>query len=329
MRCTPIESTAVTTAGRPSGTAATASATPRISTSNERGDAADVLDEDDRRDHHDGDDDDDDARAACRRGRAPAAAASSRSGVSVSSPAMRPISVCMPVADDHRAAATVGDRRAAEDHVVAVAESRPRRRSAPRPSTTGRLSPVSAASAVCSAVDWITPRVGGNRCRLPRGGGCRRARPRRPGRCRRSPSRTTRACAAAICAQRRDRRLGPRLLDVAHHRVEQHDGEDGDRLVGQRRVALVEPEAGRDRRGDEQQDDEHVLELREELPPRRHGRLGRQLVPAVPLEPRPRLGVAQAAAPRPRRARRAPARMPVDRPQSRFESVSRTGPNAG
>ena len=33
MRCTPIESTTVTIAGRPSGTAATASATPRMSTS--------------------------------------------------------------------------------------------------------------------------------------------------------------------------------------------------------------------------------------------------------------------------------------------------------
>ena len=33
MRCTPSDSTAVTTAGRPSGTAATASATPRMSTS--------------------------------------------------------------------------------------------------------------------------------------------------------------------------------------------------------------------------------------------------------------------------------------------------------
>jgi hypothetical protein len=33
MRCTPMESTAVTTAGRPSGTAATANATPRMSTS--------------------------------------------------------------------------------------------------------------------------------------------------------------------------------------------------------------------------------------------------------------------------------------------------------
>ena len=45
MRCTPIESTAVTTAGSPSGTAATASATPRISTSKSAGSAAHVLDE--------------------------------------------------------------------------------------------------------------------------------------------------------------------------------------------------------------------------------------------------------------------------------------------
>ena len=45
MRCTPIDSTAVTTAGRPSGTAATASATPRISTSKSAGGAAHVLDE--------------------------------------------------------------------------------------------------------------------------------------------------------------------------------------------------------------------------------------------------------------------------------------------
>ena len=37
IRWTPIESTAVTTAGRPSGTAATASATPRMSTSKKRG----------------------------------------------------------------------------------------------------------------------------------------------------------------------------------------------------------------------------------------------------------------------------------------------------
>ena len=37
MRCTPMDSTAVTTAGRPSGTAATASATPRMSTSKSAG----------------------------------------------------------------------------------------------------------------------------------------------------------------------------------------------------------------------------------------------------------------------------------------------------
>ena len=72
------ESTAVTTAGSPSGTAATASATPRMSTSKIAGQAAHVLDEDDRRDHHDGDDDDDRRRAACRRDRAPSAAAWSR-----------------------------------------------------------------------------------------------------------------------------------------------------------------------------------------------------------------------------------------------------------
>ena len=79
MRCTPSASTAVTTAGKPSGTAATASATPRMSTSKIAAEPAHVLDEDDRGDHHDGDDDDDDARAACRRGRAPSAAAWSRS----------------------------------------------------------------------------------------------------------------------------------------------------------------------------------------------------------------------------------------------------------
>ena len=79
-------------------------------------------------------------------------------------------------------------------------------------------------------------------------------------------------------AQRGDGRLGARLLDVAHRRVEQHDGEDRDRFVGQRRVALERPQAGRDRGRDEQQDDEHVLELREEPAPRRDRRLARELV---------------------------------------------------
>ena len=63
---------------------------------------------------------------------------------------------------NHRTPPTVGRRRAAEHHVVAVAESHAAPRSASVSFETGRLSPVSAASAVCSAVDWINPRVGGN-----------------------------------------------------------------------------------------------------------------------------------------------------------------------
>ena len=85
-----------------------------------------------------------------------------------------------------------------------------------------------------------------------------------------SPSRITCACAAAICRKRRDGRFRARLLHVAHDRVQQHDRADGDGFVRQRRVALVQPEAGRNRRRDQQQDDQHVLELREELPPARN-----------------------------------------------------------
>ena len=62
-------------------------------------------------------------------------------------------------------------------------------------------------------------------------------------------------------------RLGARLLDIAHERIQQDDGEDGQGFVGEGRVALVEPQRGRDGGGDEQQDDEHILELREELTP--------------------------------------------------------------
>ena len=104
-------------------------------------------------------------------------------------------------------------------------------------------------------------------------------------------------------AQRRHRVLGSGLLDVAHDRVEQDDREDGDRFVGQRGVALDEPQPGRNRRRDEQQDDEHVLKLGEEFPPGRDGLLGRQLVLAVAFEPRPRLPLAEAE-PRVRAERR-------------------------
>ena len=90
MRCTPSDSTAVTTAGSPSGTAATASATPRISTSKSAADAADVLDERRssrssrprwRRRRR---------RAACRRGRAPSGAASVSVGASLQQPGDAP-----------------------------------------------------------------------------------------------------------------------------------------------------------------------------------------------------------------------------------------------
>ena len=158
---------------------------------------------------------------------------------------------------------------------------------------TGRLSPVSAASAVCSAVDSNQPRVGGDGVAFfdeddvaGHELGRRDALPL-------AVADDVRVRRRHL-AQRRHRLLRARLLDVAHDRVEQHDGEDRDRLVGQRRVALVEPQSRRDRRRDEQQDDEHVLELGEELPPRRHRLFRGQLVPAVAFEPRPRLFFAQA-----------------------------------
>ena len=122
IRCTPIDSTTVTTAGRPSGTAATASATPRIRTSNnaERpwtcstttivaimttamtidhqaqhlADAIELLLE--RR----------------RLGR-------NLGQQSRDAPHLRPHARC----DDHRPPAAVGDRRPAVDHVGAIAET--------------------------------------------------------------------------------------------------------------------------------------------------------------------------------------------------------------
>ena len=111
---------------------------------------------------------------------------------------------------------------------------------------TGRLSPVSAASAVCSAVDWISRASAGNGVALlDEDDVAGHELGRRD------------ALSLAVAddvgvrrrhlAQRRHRLLRARLLDVAHERVEQHDGEDRDRLVGQRGVALVEPQPGGDR----------------------------------------------------------------------------------
>src|SRR5215213_1927179 len=68
-----------------------------------------------------------------------------------------------------------------------------------------------------------------------------------------------------------NRPLGPSLLNVAQNTVEQHDREDGQPLVRQRRVTLVDPQPERDRRGHQQQDDQDVLKLRQETPPGRYG----------------------------------------------------------
>ena len=175
-----------------------------------------------------------------------------------------------------RFAAPVGRRRAAEDHVVAVAE--PTSPSIGAVSfATGRLSPVSAASAVCSAVDSIRRASAGmvspSSIRMMSPGTTSAAGNAAPlavahdGRVRRRHR-----------AQRRHRRLRARLLNVSHDRVEQDDREDRDRFVRQATRALEHPEDRGDRCGDEQQDDEHIRELREELPPRRDRLLRGELV---------------------------------------------------
>ena len=53
--------------------------------------------------------------------------------------------------------------------------------------------------------------------------------------------------------------------------------------------------ASRNGRRDQQQDDEHVPELREELSPRGDRTFGGQLIRTVSLEPRPRLDRTEAA----------------------------------
>ena len=67
--------------------------------------------------------------------------------------------------------------------------------------------------------------------------------------------------------QRRDRGLSALLLDVAENRVQQHDGADRERFVGQRGITFVPPERRRNHRGDQEQDDQHVSELGEERSP--------------------------------------------------------------
>ena len=96
-------------------------------------------------------------------------------------------------------------------------------------------------------------------------------------------------------AKCRDGSLGTRLLHIAHGRVQEHDGKDGDGFVGEGRVALHDPERRGDRCGDEKQDDEHILKLRQESPPRRDRLLRGELVWSVLREPSARFLVAQPA----------------------------------
>jgi len=78
--------------------------------------------------------------------------------------------------------------------------------------------------------------------------------------------------------------LCARLLHVSHDGVEQQHGQDRDRLVRKSRFALYEPEAGRDRSCNEQQDDEHILKLLEKPAPCGSGLLGGKLVAAIARE---------------------------------------------
>ena len=94
--------------------------------------------------------------------------------------------------------------------------------------------------------------------------------------------------------QRRHGLLRARLLHVTHDGVQEDDGEDRDGFVRPGCVALDEPQRCRYGRGDEQQNDEHVLKLREKLPPSRHGLLGRQHVGTEAVEPCASFSAAQA-----------------------------------
>ena len=133
---------------------------------------------------------------------------------------------------------------------------------------TGRLSPVSAASAVCSAADSISRPSAGmvspSSMRMMSPGTISAA-----GTLRRSPPRITDGIGRRHRPKRRHGRFCARFLHEAHRRVQQHDGEDGDGLVRQGGVALDGPEAAEMPVAIEQQDDEHILELRQEPPPGR------------------------------------------------------------
>ena len=157
---------------------------------------------------------------------------------------------------DDGAAVPVGSRRSAEDHVVPVAQ-------------TGRLGDQGQFLRDRQALsgerrlgglqrrDLDQPRIGGNRVALLDddniAGHELRRRDALPPEV--ADHLGLRGRHLAEC---RYRLLGPRLLKIAHHRVEQYDREDRDRLIGQRRVVLEEPHAGGYQSRNNQQDHEHV-----------------------------------------------------------------------
>ena len=83
--------------------------------------------------------------------------------------------------------------------------------------------------------------------------------------------------------QRRNRLFGARLLHVTHDCVHEHHGQDRDRFIRQRGIPLDRPERGGDRRRDQQQDHENVLELRQEFAPGGRRLLSRQNIAAILL----------------------------------------------
>ncbi len=94
-------------------------------------------------------------------------------------------------------------------------------------------------------------------------------------------------------AQGRNGRFGSRRLNETHDGVEPHHTADGHGFVWQRGVAFVPPQGSRNGCRDDEEDDQDVLELREEPSPARHWRFGSQLIRAVLEETCARLAGAQ------------------------------------
>ena len=119
--------------------------------------------------------------------------------------------------------------------------------------------------------------------------------------------------------QRGHRLLGTRLLHVAEHGIREDDRSDHDRVVRRSLAALQHPGDQRDHDRREQQVDQRVGELPEELPPLRHTLRRLEPVRAEPLQPRPGLRPAKAAARvgRERRSDLVPVALPRLRRQAR------------